>query len=123
MQLTLANGEALNAATDASGYYEFNGLPAGAYQVQVMSTTSPTSGSTVRPFTLADGQQVTDIDFGFSPSAVQGVQLEAEGEGLESLALTGANSSLRLVGFALCLLGLGILLAPRRKVVPKHRRR
>lgn len=124
VQLTLANGQILNAATDVSGFYEFSGLPVGDVGVQVMATTSPTNGSTLRQFTLASDQQVNDVDFGFSPSAVKGVQLEADANGNSPLAFTGTDSALRIIGFALCLLGLGILLAPRRRtVVAKHKLR
>ncbi len=124
VRLTLTNGQTLNVATDVSGFYEFSGLPVGDIAVQVMATTSPTNGSTLRQLTLAPAQQVTDVDYGFSPSAVKGVQLEADANGNTALAFTGTSSTLRLLGFALCLLGLGILLAPRRpRVVAKHKRR
>jgi SdrD B-like domain len=124
VRLTLANGQTLNAATDITGFYEFSGLPSGDIAVQVMATTTPTNGSTMRQFALDSAQQVNDVDFGFSPSAVKGVQLEADAKGDSTLAFTGSDSALRILGFALCLLGLGILLAPRRRtVVAKHKLR
>ena len=68
--LLLPDGTTLTTQTDASGYYVFNDLPAGGYQVFVGDGPEGTSITTVDSFapTLGAGDQFMIADFGFIPA-------------------------------------------------------
>jgi subtilisin-like proprotein convertase family protein len=93
------------ATTDATGYYIFDGLAAGAYVVKVTTnlsanyvqtgdpdqfgTTGPTDGRTTTPVVLAPGDVFLNVDFGYRANPSQSncvgdyVWLDLNAEGLQ----------------------------------------
>jgi hypothetical protein len=81
VQLLSSGGTVLaTQATSGDGNYLFSGLAAGTYKVQVVSSTLPsgytqtydldgTGTANIATFTLAAGQNRTDVDFGYKPPA------------------------------------------------------
>jgi fimbrial isopeptide formation D2 family protein/uncharacterized repeat protein (TIGR01451 family) len=83
----------LTTVTDADGGYLFDGLPAGSFEVTVDESTIPgglaagfdldggEDGSTL--VTLADGEDRTDVDFGYTGTGTIGdtVWLDLDGDG------------------------------------------
>ena len=91
-------------ATSGDGNYTFDNLAAGNYSVRVVAATLP-AGSTqtfdfdgvgsanVAAFTLAGGQNRTDIDFGYRGTASLGdrVWLDFDADGLQDASENGIN--------------------------------
>ncbi len=69
--------EIATTITDANGFYQFDGLPEGAYLVQVTPSAELIAGQYVlsggianpHPVTLARGEHYTDADFGYEYEA------------------------------------------------------
>jgi SdrD B-like domain/Domain of unknown function DUF11 len=104
------DGTTQRMSTNASGNYLFEELKAGAYRVEVGGTGKPTNGPKVRSYSLQEGENNLDQDFGFNDTEVKGVQIE----NLDPLAFTGANS-MTFLALALMSLGGGWLVVSRRR--------
>ncbi|MCS6938969.1 MAG: SpaA isopeptide-forming pilin-related protein, partial [Roseiflexus sp.] len=92
-------------ATDASGNYLINGLPAGTYTVRVDAATLPGGVSAtydldgiatpgvVAGVTLSTGQARTDVDFGYQGSASIGDRVwnDANANGIQDAGETGVS--------------------------------
>lgn len=110
VSLLYPDGTTQRVSTNGSGNYLFTELKAGAYQVEVGGTAKPTNGPKVRGYTLQEGENNLDQDFGFNDTEVKGVQIE----NLDPLAFTGA-SSMTFLALALMFLGGGWLAVSRRR--------
>ena len=108
--LLYPDGTTQRVSTNASGNYLFEELKAGEYRVEVGGTGKPTNGPKVRGYSLQEGENNLDQDFGFNDTEVKGVQIE----NLDPLAFTGANS-ITFLALALMSLGGGWLAVSRRR--------
>ncbi len=90
---TTADNIILTTTTDATGHYQFNGLPPGSYQVTVISgiptnltavTGAQSIGLGTANVTLAANGNRQDVDFGYTPSATIGDQVwyDVDGDGI-----------------------------------------
>ena len=113
----LLNGTGVEIATtmtNASGYYNFSGLPAGNYTVEVNTTTLPTGFAatydldggldSTTNLTLGPGQNRTDIDFGYAGTCLIGdwVWHDLNGNGINEgngPGLDGVKMLLMWAGF------------------------
>jgi hypothetical protein len=102
--VTLPDGTQRETVTDDNGNYRFTDLPPGEYQVEVLAQTTPTNGPRVRSVTVASGDTILDVDFGFSATSALGVQRTGG-----DLAFTGSHSG-KLGIAALIILAAGAIL-------------
>jgi uncharacterized repeat protein (TIGR01451 family)/fimbrial isopeptide formation D2 family protein len=92
-------------ATDATGNYLIDGLPAGTYTVRVVTTTLPTginqtydldgtgTPDAVTSVTLTSGEVRTDVDFGYRGTASIGDRVwnDANANGIQDAGETGVD--------------------------------
>ncbi|HEX4497346.1 MAG TPA: SdrD B-like domain-containing protein, partial [Thermoanaerobaculia bacterium] len=105
VQLLNAGGTAFaSAITAGDGNYTFNGVPAGTYMVNIVTSTLPTgvsetydldgvSSANKATFTLGANQDRTDVDFGYRTSLSIGDRVwnDVDGDGTQDSSEAGIS--------------------------------